>query len=649
MAGLRGNQSMESDGSQEDILDRTLQAASKRLLSRRHSDGHWAYELEADVTISAEYIILNHFLGEIDDDLEAKLANYIRRIQSHDGGWPLYAGGDFNISSSVKAYFALKLAGDGIESPHMCQAKEAILAHGGAVNCNVFTRITLALFKQIPWRAAPVSRVEILLAPTWFPIHINKVSYWTRTVTVPLLILTARKPVAENPRRIGIDELFHKPPYQENYRLTNPTGSWIGGVMLVMDRIFRPLEPLIPSFLTNRAIQSALSFVEQRLNGEDGLGGIFPAMANALMVFNCLGYEKDDPRVAATRKAIDGLIVATKQEAYCQPCLSPVWDTSLAAHAVLEADPNDRDVIRPSLDWLKDLQILDTVGDWTQKRKSLRPGGWAFQYRNDYYPDVDDTAVVAMAMHRSDPKRYGDAIARAVEWIAGMQCANGGWAAFDAENEYYLLDNMPFADHGALLDPPTSDVTARCVGFLSQVNQDKNSANIKRGITFLKSEQEEDGSWFGRWGTNYIYGTWSVLCALNAAKEDMAQPYIRKAVDWLKARQRDDGGWGEDCATYWEHRKNTVKDSMPSQTAWALLALIAAGEIQSAEVARGIQYLLDQFDKSDGWEDTFFNAVGFPRVFYLKYHGYSDYFPLMALARYSRLKKSNFLLPEYGL
>ena len=649
MAKLKGNKSMDSSGPKEEILDRTLQAASAHLLSRRNSDGHWAYELEADVTIPAEYILLNHFLGEIDDDLEPKLANYIRRIQSHDGGWPLYAGGDFNISASVKAYFALKLAGVDIDTPHMRQAREAILAHGGAVNCNVFTRITLALFKQIPWRAAPVSRVEILLAPTWFPIHINKVSYWTRTVTVPLLILTARKPVAKNPRTISIDELFHKPPYQENYRLTNPTGSWIGGVMLVMDRILRPLEPLIPSFLTNRAIQSGIAFMEQRLNGEDGLGGIFPAMANALMVFSCLGYRKDDPRVMVTRKAIDGLIVATEQEAYCQPCLSPVWDTSLAAHAVLEAGPQDSDIIRPSLDWLRDLQILDTVGDWAQKRKSLRPGGWAFQYKNDYYPDVDDTAVVAMAMHRSDHKRYGEAIARAEEWIAGMQCTNGGWAAFDAENEYYLLDNMPFADHGALLDPPTSDVTARCISFLSQVNPDKNVANIKRGIAFLKSEQEEDGSWFGRWGTNYLYGTWSVLCALNAAKEDMAQPYIRKAVDWLKARQRCDGGWGEDCATYWEHRKNTVKASMPTQTAWALLALIAAGEIQSAETARGTQYLLDQFDEEAGWKDTFFNAVGFPRVFYLKYHGYSDYFPLMALARYNRIKNSNHRLPEYGL
>jgi len=640
---------MDSNSLPERALNETLKAASNRLLSRQHSDGHWAYELEADVTIPAEYVLLNHFLGEIDDDVEQKIGNYIRRTQSRDGGWPLFPGGDFNVSASVKAYFALKLIGDDIHMPHMRRAREAILAHGGAVNCNVFTRITLALFKQIPWRAAPVSRVEIMLAPNWFPIHINKVSYWTRTVTVPLLILTALKPAAKNPRGVSIDELFHKPPYQENYRLTNPTGKWIGSIMLAMDRIFRPLEPLIPSFITKKAINSALSFVEERLNGEDGLGGIFPAMANALMVFSCLGFRRDDPRVITARKAIDGLLVFRDDETYCQPCLSPVWDTGLAAHAVHEANPEKEEEIDASLKWLEDLQILDTAGDWATKRKNLRPGGWAFQYRNDYYPDVDDTAVVAMAMHRRDPEKYREAISRAEEWIVGMQSSNGGWAAFDAENEYYLLDNMPFADHGALLDPPTSDVTARCISFLSQADSEKHAATISRGVEFLKKEQEEDGSWFGRWGTNYIYGTWSALCALNVAGEDLSQTYIRRSVDWLLDRQQEDGGWGEDCATYWEHRKNTVKSSMASQTAWALLALMAAGEVRNEAVSRGVDFLIDHYNEGEGWEDEYFNAVGFPRVFYLKYHGYSDYFPLMALARYKRLRNSNQLTSEYGL
>jgi len=641
---------METDTLTVEALDTAIEDALGLLISRQQSNGHWAFELETDTTITAEYILLNHFLNEIDNDLEGKLAVYLRRNQNEDGGWPLYKGGEFNISASVKAYFALKMVGDRVDMAHMRSAREAILAHGGAVNSNVFTRITLALFRQIPWRAVPVTRIEIMFAPKWFPIHINKVSYWTRTVMVPLLILTAQKPAAQNPRGVNIDELFHQPPYRENYKLTNPTGKWIGSLMLALDRFFRPLEPLIPNLITQKAITLGLKFMENRLNDEDGLGGIFPAIANSLMVFDCLGYKNDDPRVVSARKAIDNLLVIKDDEVYCQPCLSPVWDTGLSAHAVLEASiKKTDDLLDRSSEWLKNLQILDQIGDWAHRRKNLKPGGWAFQYRNDFYPDVDDTAVVAMALHRQDPKKNAESIKRAEEWILGMQSSNGGWAAFDVENEFYLLENMPFADHGALLDPPTSDVTARCVSLLGQIGHGMEQTAISKGISFLKREQEIDGSWFGRWGTNYIYGTWSVLSALNMIGEDMSSPYIRRAVNWLKLRQREDGGWGEDCATYWEHRKNTVKASMPSQTAWAVLGLMASGEVNSETVAKGVDYLINQNNKNTGWEDKYFNAVGFPRVFYLKYHGYSLYFPLLALARYKRLKSSNIQSPKFGI
>ncbi len=374
---------MDSSGLPESDLNAAIRAGRKNLLAARKSDGHWAYELEADVTIPAEYILLNHFLGEIDDEVEAKLASYIRRTQERNGGWPLYIGGDFNVSASVKAYFALKLAGDSPDDNHMRRAREAILAHGGAVNANVFTRLTLALFGQVPWSAAPVTRVEIMLFPRWFPLHINKVSYWTRTVTVPLLILTALRPMAKSPRGVSIDELFHTAPHRENYTLTNPTGHWMGNVMLRLDRIARKVEHLVPKFLTRKAIDKALKFVEERLNGDDGLGGIFPAMANALMVFDTLGYDKDDPRVVTARKAIDGLLTFNEEEGFCQPCLSPVWDTGLAAHAILESNAEGQDTAIASCDWLKERQILDVAGDWAVKRKGLRPGGWAFQYRND--------------------------------------------------------------------------------------------------------------------------------------------------------------------------------------------------------------------------------------------------------------------------
>jgi squalene-hopene/tetraprenyl-beta-curcumene cyclase len=640
---------MDSSGLPESDLNAAIRASRKNLLAARKSDGHWAYELEADVTIPAEYIILNHFLGEIDDEVEAKLANYIRRTQERNGGWPLYIGGDFNVSASVKAYFALKLAGDSPDENHMRRAREAILAHGGAVNANVFTRLTLALFGQVPWSAAPVTRVEIMLFPRWFPLHINKVSYWTRTVTVPLLVLTALRPMAKNPRGASIDELFHNPPHRENYTLTNPTGHWIGNVMLRMDRIVRKVEHLVPKFLTRKAIDKALKFVEERLNGDDGLGGIFPAMANALMVFDTLGYAKDDPRVVTARKAIDDLLTFNDEEGFCQPCLSPVWDTGLATHAILESNTDGQDTAVAPCDWLKERQILDVEGDWIVKRTGLRPGGWAFQYRNDYYPDVDDTAVVVMALHRQDPEKYKHAIDRAVEWVIGMQSKSGGWAAFDADNEYYFLEHMPFADHGALLDPPTADVTARCISMLAQVGYDTSHPSIACGIDYLKAEQEEDGSWFGRWGTNYVYGTWSVLCALNVAGEDMSAEYVRAAVDWLLSKQRVDGGWGEDCASYWNHRRGEEKASLPSQTAWAVLGLMAAGEVENSAVEAGIDYLISSTDRDGAWRDDYFNAVGFPRVFYLRYHGYAEYFPLLALSRYKNLLNTNSQWPRYGM
>ena len=630
-------------------LNTAVKEGLQLLLSKQCQDGHWAFELETDITITAEYILLNHYLDVIDNELELKLANYIRRNQNQDGGWPLFKGGGFNTSASVKAYFALKLVGDDLEMPHMRRARGAILAHGGAVNCNVFTRVTLALFEQIPWRAVPVCRIEIMFAPKWFPIHINKVSYWTRTVTIPLLILTAKKPAAKNPRDVSIDELFHKPPYREDFKLTNPTGKWVGNLMLVMDKCFRPFEPLIPQLVTRKAIAKGLKFIEDRLNGEEGLGGIFPAIANSLMVFACLNFDNNDSRVRAARKAIDKLLVFKENEAYCQPCLSPVWDTSLALHAVMEAKSGKLDALDQACDWLKDLQILDQIGDWGYKRRGLKPGGWAFQYRNDYYPDVDDTAVVGMALHRHNSKKYAESIKRAEDWIIGMQSSNGGWAAFDVENEHYFLDNLPFADHGALLDPPTCDVTARCIGFLAQVGYKMDNPSMANGIKYLKEKQEGDGSWYGRWGTNYIYGTWSVLSALSAVGEDMHTPYIRKAVTWLLSRQREDGGWGEDCVTYWPHRKNTVKSSMPSQTAWAILALIAAGESDNKAVIKGISYLINEKKEKIGWEDQYFNAVGFPRVFYLKYHGYSLYFPLLALARYKRLRHLNNLSTGFGI
>ncbi len=638
------------DGRPDMMVDRVIDEAWEWLGRHQRADGHWVFELEADATIPSEYILLNHYLDQLDDDLEARFAAYLRRVQGRDGGWPLFHDGDADLSATVKAYYALKLVGDDPDAPHMRRAREVVLARGGATRVNVFTRIALALFGQVPWRATPLIRVEAMLLPRWAPFHIDKVSYWSRTVMVPLFVLASIKPRARNPRGVHIAELFPIPAEEERHYLTNPTGHWLGDMLLSLDRVGRAVEPLFPGFLERRATEKAMAFVAARLNGLEGLGGIFPAMANALMAMDALGYARDHPDFVTARAAVDRLVTVHNGEAYCQPCLSPVWDTGLALHAALEVgDEATAARVERAADWLRDRQVLDVRGDWAAANPRLQPGGWAFQYANDYYPDVDDTAAVVMALHRADPHRYREAVMRGAAWVLGMQSSNGGWGAFDIDNEYYLLENIPFADHGALLDPPTADVTARCLGMLAQLGFDRNRREVLRAVEFLKREQEPDGSWFGRWGTNYIYGTWSVLAALNAVGEDRSQAYIRRAVAWLEARQRDDGGWGEDCASYWADCREAAKSSTPSQTAWALLALMAAGEVDSKAVARGIEFLISAPREGGKWVEDYYNAVGFPRVFYLKYHGYSAYFPLWALARFRNLKRGNARTPLYGI
>ena len=633
---------------------RTVKSVADGLKELQAENGHWAFELEADATIPSEFILLEHFLGEIDDEVEAKLAAYIRERQAVHGGWPLFYGGDFNISATVKAYFALKLVGDDPDAPHMALAREAILAHGGAARCNVFSRFTLALFGEVPWRAVPTMPVEIMLLPSWFPFHLDMVSYWSRTVIVPLLILSALKPEAKNPRGVGIAELFVTPPHRERRYIVNSTGASLGHVFLLLDRILYVGERLIPKRLRAHAIDAAVTFINKRANGEGGLGGIFPAMANTVMAQAALGYPEDDPRRRASMEAIRKLLVLGPDKGYCQPCISPVWDTGLAMLALMEAgELEDGESMREGVKWLLDRQILEVEGDWAVRRPGLRPGGWPFQYRNDHYPDIDDTAVVVMALDRA--RRSGNglemrtALARAIEWVVGMQSEDGGWGSFDADNTYHYLNHIPFADHGALLDMPTADVTARCVSMLCQLGYGPGHPAVARGLDSLRRSQESDGSWYGRWGTNYIYGTWSALSALNAAKEDHASPHMRKAVAWLKACQREDGGWGEDGATYWPERKGEAKASTPSQTAWAILGLMAAGEVESDVVARGVEYLLSAPRKGPVWSERWHTAVGFPRVFYLRYHGYRTYFPLWALARYLNLMRGATLPGVMGM
>ena len=646
-----------------DIAEATLAACIKRstdaLLAEQRRDGHWVFELEADATIPAEYVLLKRYLGEPDPALEAKIANYLRRIQAAHGGWPLFHDGPFNISASVKAYLALKVIGDSPDAPHMRQAREAILAHGGAGTTNVFTRTLLALHDIIPWQAVPSIPVEIMYLPRWFPFHLFRISYWGRTVLAPLLVLQAMKPSSRHPHGVVIDELFSGPSARIRRAPRALHQSRPGfAVFALIDAMLRFTEPWFPTRPRKRAIAKAVAFVTERLNGEDGLGAIFPAMANTVMLFDALDYPRDHPDVVTANKAIDKLLVLKRDEAYCQPCVSPVWDTVLACHALIEVGGEQALAsARKGLLWLAPRQVLDTVGDWADQRPDVRPGGWAFQYANPHYPDLDDTAVVVMAMDRgahrleiSGGADFSEAVARGREWVLGLQSGNGGWGAFDVDNTSEYLNHIPFADHGALLDPPTADVTARCASMIAQLGIESDRPALNVALDFLRRTQEPDGSWHGRWGMNYIYGTWSALCAFNAAGVNPQAPEIRRAVKWLEFMNNPDGGWGERGSSYeLDYRGHLPAPSTASQTAWAILGLMAAGEVNNPVIGRGVEYLLRANDASGHWPEPQFTAVGFPRVFYLRYHGYAKFFPLWALARYRNLRIASDCAARLGM
>ncbi|WP_456307256.1 squalene--hopene cyclase [Paeniroseomonas aquatica] len=662
-------------------LDAAIEGAVAHLLARQRPDGHWVFELEADATIPSEYIMLQRFFARKDPAREARIGRYLRRIQAQQeatcgGGWPLFHGGPLDVSCSVKAYFALRLIGDAAGAPHMRRAREAILAAGGAEMSNVFTRATLALFGEVPWQAVPVMPPELMLLPRWFPFHLSKISYWARTVLVPLTVVMARRPQPLAPLGVTVQELFRTPPAQVKH--------WPGGAHAAepwrtlfrqMDAVLQRAHGLIPETLRARAEARAEAFVTERLNGEDGLGAIYPAMANAILMYHCLGVPADDPRLVTAWVAVEKLVMDRADqdgmpgETYVQPCLSPVWDTALVAHALLEAGgPEAEAAVGQGLGWLLDRQVTDVAGDWAEARPGVPPGGWAFQYANPHYPDVDDTAVVVLALDRARKQagpgrgpgrpaeaRMEAAIGRATDWVVGMQSRGGGWGAFDADNTHHHLNSIPFADHGALLDPPTADVSGRCLAMLAQLGHPPGSAVMTRAVEYLLAEQEPDGAWYGRWGVNYVYGTWSAVTALNAAGLGASHPAMRRAVAWLKAAQNEDGGWGEDGESY-PRRGGTRADpdraaapSSASQTAWALLALMAAGAVEDAAVDRGALWLLRHQDQDGSWPEQDYTGTGFPRVFYLRYHGYARLFPLWALARVRNLRRGNSRVVQFGL
>jgi len=623
-----------------DPLNQAISQSGSALLERQYTEGYWRFDLEADATIPSEYLFLQYFIGDVDRAREQRLAKYIESRQLADGSWPLYEAGPGDISVTVKSYLALKLAGRDPASQLMKNARQWALNHGGAENVNVFTRITLAIFGQLPWRTVPVMPAEIILLPKWFLFSLPKVSYWSRCVIVPLLILFAKRPIHKLTKEQEIPELFIENPeglkHIDKFNESIPHNAF-----LLIDRILKVIEPLVPNWLRSLSMRKLESWTREHMRGEGGIGAIFPAMTNAVMALKVLGNDKTDADLARGIRAIEDLVLENPDETYVQPCVSPIWDTCLIISTLSETwIAADHPAIKSSVDWLLDKQVF-VRGDWSIKAPNLDTGGWAFQFENDFYPDVDDTSMVIMAMLRAGSHNNpvkAKRIVMAVNWVIGMQNTDGGWGAFDIDNHYEYLNNIPFADHGALVDPSTSDLTGRCIELLAMLGYDCSYHPIARGMKFLRKEQKECGAWYGRWGVNYIYGTWAVLVALGALGEDPNQAYICKAIDWLKNIQNSDGGWGEDCNTYDDPSLRGKGKSTASQTAWALLGLMAVGEFKSDSVERGISYLLRNYEGKGGWKEALYTGTGFPRVFYIRYHGYSHYFPLWALGVYRSLK-----------
>ncbi len=631
-------------------LNESILRARDRFLNIQNEKGFWVFDLEADTTIPSEYVLLQRFLGrEIPEDLKLRFANYLRNRQLQSGGWPLYYEGEANISASIKAYFALKQLGDSPDAPHMARARTYVLKQGGAAEANVFTRIMLALFGQIPWETTPAMPIEIMLLPQWFFFHLSKISYWSRTVIVPLLILYAKRPVCALTREEGVPELFVSPAHELRHLDRFASGSFFKNCFLILDRFLKKADPVMPRVLRKKGLKLAETWTLERMKGEGGIGAIFPAMANAVMALRVLGYSDDHPDFVRGIQAIEDLLVHQDEESYCQPCVSPIWDTCLSLSAVLEGglDPN-HEAVKNDAQWLFS-QLIRVPGDWIYRAPDLEPAGWAFQFENTFYPDVDDTPMVLMALLRAGALKedeHREEIVKAVKWVIGMQSSDGGWGAFDIDNNYLYLNEIPFADHGALLDPGTSDLTGRCIELLAMLGFKADFPPIARALDFLKREQEDCGAWFGRWGVNYIYGTWSVLKGLGRLGEDPSQPYIRRAVEWLKSCQNPDNGWGETCYSYTDPALAGQGKSTASQTAWALLGLMAAGEANSAAVQRGVHYLINQQDEEGKWDEKLYTGTGFPSVFYLRYHGYGQFFPLWALGEYRRLRTDRMTLQD---
>lgn len=608
-------------------------AATDYLLSRQRPDGHWVGEAEGDTILESEYILLMTILRNGDRSKLLKAAEYIRRKQLPEGGWAIYEGGCPDLSASVKGYFALKLAGTDPGESHMALARKRILEMGGAGLCNSYTKFYLAALGQIGWDDAPAVPPELMLLPDWFYLNIYEISSWSRTFVVPLSIIWAHRPTAILPKEIGISEIFV--PSKSGYENIG-TLTW-KRAFLWMDAAIKSFERRGIHPRRREALTQAKEWMFARFERSAGMGAIFPPMIYALIALRCLGYSDDDPQVVRARAALEALEIEEGDTLRLQPCTSPVWDTAIAMNALTSAGlpPDDPRLVR-SAEWMVSKEVRHP-GDWSRKRPELEPSGWYFEYENEFYPDIDDTAMVLLALKGVDTSAVpgaSDAIRRGLNWILGMQGKDGGWASFDVDNNKKLFCSVPFADHNAMIDPSTADITARILEMLAAYGYDESHPQVRKAIRYVLREQESDGSWFGRWGVNYIYGTWQALKGLWAMGFTPDHPSVRRAARWLISFQNDDGGWGESCKTYDCPAERGMGRSTASQTAWALMGLMVSGRADSEAVRRGVEYLVRTQNSEGSWDEQEWTGTGFPRVFYLRYHLYRHTFPLWALGMY---------------
>jgi squalene-hopene/tetraprenyl-beta-curcumene cyclase len=622
-----------------------MAAARKLLFSAQHEDGYWCGELEADTSLESDYILLHTLLGIGDPERFRKAANWIVQHQNDDGGWNTYPTGPSNISVSVKAYFGLKLAGYSAEHPVLQRARKRILEMGGVTEVNTFTKIYLCFFGQYDYDAVPAIPPEIVLFPNWFWFNIYEISSWSRAILVPLSICYAKKPFKKIPREMGVEELFVGGMLKSRMHLrwSKKLVSW-RNFFLCLDRMTHWFERVHIRPLRSIALKQAEKWVLERVEMSDGLAGIFPSIMNTVIALRCQGYSLDDPQVIRALDEFEKLGIEERvngEDTFrMQPCMSPLWDTAYAMFALGEAGvpANDPRIVKCA-DWILQKQVRNP-GDWQIKNKQGKPGGWYFEFNNEFYPDVDDTAMVCLALSRVEHPngRYQrESVQRAIDWVLSMQCKSGGWASFDKDNDRMVFEHVPFADHNAMLDPPTVDITGRTLEMLAAYGYDKKHPAVQSAIEFVRKEQEPDGSWFGRWGVNYIYGTALVLRGLEAIGMDNHEPCIQQAAEWLRMVQNPDGGWGESCGSYDDANQRGVGPSTPSQTAWAILGILAVGDTRSDSVARGIAYLLRTQKEDGAWDEPYCTGTGFPRVFYLQYHLYRQYFPLLALTTYAKV------------